>query len=49
MSPRMQQATKMSAINVRAMSDDCQAGNEESCKEGLKQAAETLELIVEAM
>ena len=49
MSPRMQQLTRMSAVNVSAMSKDCQDGNNESCKEGLKEAAKTLELIVEAL
>lgn len=49
MSPRMQQITRMSAINVRNMCKDCQGGNEESCEKGLVEAAKTLELIVEAM
>lgn len=49
MSPRMQQVTRMSAINVANMNKDCQAGNDESCKQGLAEAARTLELIVEAM
>lgn len=49
MSPRMQQATRMSAINVANMNKDCQAGNDESCKQGLAEAARTLELIVEAL
>ncbi len=49
MSPRMQQITRMSAINVEAMSKDCQAGNAESCTQGLIEASKTLNLIVEAM
>ena len=49
MSPRMQQITRMSAINVEAMSKDCQAGNEESCQEGLVEASKTLNLIINAM
>lgn len=49
MSPRMQQVTRMSAINVANMNKDCQAGNDESCKQGLAEAVRTLELIVEAM
>ena len=49
MSPRMQQVVKMSAINVANMNRDCQAGNDESCKQGLAEAARTLELIVEAL
>ena len=49
MSPRMQQLTRLSAINVSAMNKDCQAGNAESCTQGLAEAAKTLELIVEAL
>ena len=49
MSPRFQQVVKMSAINVANMNKDCQAGNDESCKQGLAEAARTLELIVEAL
>ena len=49
MSPRMQQVTRMSAINVAAMNKDCQEGNSESCKQGLAEASKTLNLIVEAM
>ena len=49
MSPRMQQLTRMSAVNVSAMSKDCQDGNDESCTQGLIEASKTLNLIVEAM
>lgn len=49
MSPRMQQVTRMSAINVANMNKDCQDGNAESCKQGLAEAAKTLKLIVEAL
>lgn len=49
MSPRMQQLTRMSAINVEAICKDCQAGNDESCAQGLIEASKTLNLIVDAM
>jgi len=48
LSPRYQQALEMSAINVRAMLKDCQAGNQQSCEEGLKRAAVLLDHIVDA-
>ena len=50
MSPRMEQAIKMSAINVRAMSNDFNAtGDVEVGKSALMEAATTLEEIVRAM
>lgn len=48
LSPRYQQALEMSAINVRAMCDDCKAGNQESCVKGLEAASKLLDHIVDA-
>lgn len=48
LSPRYQQAAEMSAVNVRGMLKDCQAGNQKSCEEGLKKAADFLDSLIDA-
>lgn len=49
MSPEYRQVTEMSALNVAELNRRCQDGNVEACKEGLFQASETLNLLVDAL
>jgi hypothetical protein len=48
-SPEMTRLARESAINVNALNDKCQAGDDVACKEGLSLAAESLDLLADAM
>lgn len=49
MSPPYRAALESSAINVAELSGRCQAGDDTACKQGLMQASETLNLLVDGL
>jgi len=48
MSPAYHQQLIMATALVNGLNDDCQAGDPNACKEGLNEAAKTLQLFLEA-
>ncbi len=48
LSPPYRQALEISAVNVAELNKRCQGGDNEACREGLAQAAKTLELLLDA-
>ncbi len=49
MSPAYRQQLEMTAILVGSLNDDCQAGDDKACRQGLAESAEILKLLVDAV
>ena len=49
MQPQLKTQFEQATILSRAWLEDCEAGNDEACKEGLRLCNETMELVVDAM
>ena len=48
MSPEYQQTVADAAEAINGLNENCQAGDPNACKEGLAEAAKTVNLILEA-
>lgn len=49
MSPAYRQQLEMTTVVVKSLNEDCQAGDDKACREGLAESAEILELLVDAV
>jgi hypothetical protein len=49
MSPEYAQQLEMAAVNISELNSRCQSGDNEACKLGLAEAAETLNILVDGL
>ena len=48
MSPEYQATVRDAAEAINGLNENCQAGDDEACKQGLERAAETVNMILDA-